>query len=114
MAEKLKINVSFPQYDKHIYDFIKSQPNPSAFVRKLVEAYMNGTMGNMMMQQAPNMNPLMFNQQLIYQQQQNVDQEVATDTNEEEVKVEEDIETGNFTPEYNNVDDLDKINELPF
>lgn len=46
--DKLKINVSFPKYDKYIYDYIKSQPNPSAFIRKLVEAHMNGTMVNYM------------------------------------------------------------------
>lgn len=38
---KLSINMSFPQYDKHIYDYIKAKPNPSAFIRKLVEAYIN-------------------------------------------------------------------------
>lgn len=44
MADKLKMNLSFPQYEKHIYDFVKSQPNPSAFIRKLIENYMNGNM----------------------------------------------------------------------
>ena len=46
--DKLKINVSFPRYDKYIYDYIKSQPNPSAFIRTLVEAYMRGNFDNHM------------------------------------------------------------------
>lgn len=52
MKNKLKMNLSFPKYEKDIYDFIKSQPNPSAFIRKLVEAYMNGTIDKFSAQQA--------------------------------------------------------------
>lgn len=112
MAEKLKINISFPQYDKHIYDFIKEQKNPSAFVRKLVEAYMNGTLGNMIMQQAINNPNMAFGFNPI-QPFQNREQEVAI--TEENDKKNNDVDTGEFTPEYKiDSKELDKINKLTF
>ena len=102
MAKKLTMNLSFPQYDKHIYDFVKSQPNPSAFIRKLVEAYMNGNM-TMGMQQPMN-NPFLMNNQAMMQ-----------NNLEEEQKVEEEevIEAGEFTPEFDSNVDFSKINDLP-
>ena len=102
MAKKLTMNLSFPQYDKHIYDFVKSQPNPSAFIRKLVEAYMNGNM-TMGMQQPMN-NPFLMNNQAMMQ-----------NNLEEEQKLEEEevIEAGEFTPEFDSNVDFSKINDLP-
>lgn len=111
MAEKLKINVSFPQYDRHIYDFIKSQPNPSAFIRKLVEAYMNGTTNIMMVQHQVSA-PMMFNQQFMHQQvvqQQIMNQE--QDDDEDEVKLEE-IDVGEFEADFDDFDGFDALNNL--
>ena len=104
MAKKLTMNLSFPQYDKHIYDFVKSQPNPSAFIRKLVEAYMNGNM-TMGMQQPMN-NPFLMNNQAMMQN--NLEEEQKLEEEEEEV-----IEAGEFTPEFDSNVDFSKINDLP-
>lgn len=109
--KKLKINVSFPKYDKHIYDFIKEQENPSAFVRKLVEAYMNGVLGNMMMQnQSVNIhyNHFKTHQPSIMAEEVVVDRVENVEDNE--------VSTGEFSLNYNqiNQDQLNQINDLPF
>ena len=107
MAEKkLKINISFPQYDKHIYDYIKAQPNPSAFVRKLVEAHMNGTLGNVFLS---NSNVAIPTIDKINQTQE----EVSVDE-EETIEKNNEVKTGQFTPDYKDVKDLDAIDDLPF
>ena len=116
MAKKLTMNLSFPQYDKHIYDFVKSQPNPSAFIRKLVEAYMNGNM-TMGMQQPMN-NPFLMNNQAMMQNYQAMmmmnNQAMMQNNLEEEQKLEEEvIEAGEFTPEFDSNVDFSKINDLP-
>lgn len=117
MAKKLTMNLSFPQYDKHIYDFVKSQPNPSAFIRKLVEAYMNGNM-TMGMQQPMNNQFLVNNQNMMQNYQAMMmmmnNQAMMQNNPEEDNQVEEEmIETGEFTPEFDNNMDFDKINDLP-
>ena len=98
--KKLKINVSFPQYDQYIYDFIKSQPNPSAFIRKLVEAYMNGTLGNQFLNNTMN----------------NIGNEVSIDKINTKKRKKDDLGTGQFKPKYENVErnEIEKINDLPF
>ena len=35
------LTINFNEYDKEIYDFIKSKNNASAFIRHLVSLYMN-------------------------------------------------------------------------
>lgn len=111
--KKLKINVSFPKYDKHIYDFIKEQENPSAFVRKLVEAYMNGVVGNLMLQnQNTNVN-LGFNH--LQPKQDVVEQEIVVDEVVEEA-VDEETKVGEFNLNYEKIseDQLDQLNNLNF
>lgn len=44
MAKQLRINISFPKYEKHIYDFLDQHDNASALVRQLVGAYMSGNL----------------------------------------------------------------------
>lgn len=92
MTKKYRINVSFPQYDKHIYDYIKSQDNPSAFIRKLVESQMNSTLGN-----------AFFN---------NTRKMVEEDSEEDEIVV-QDVATGKVSIEYE-ATDLDEILNLNF
>lgn len=44
MAKQLRINISFPKYEKHIYDYLDQHDNASALVRQLVGAYMSGNL----------------------------------------------------------------------
>lgn len=50
MSKKLKININFTEDNRHIYDFIKKQPNQSLFIRVLVEACMNGIISSEILQ----------------------------------------------------------------
>ena len=50
MSKKLKININFTKDNRHIYDFIKKQPNQSLFIRVLVEACMNGIISSEILQ----------------------------------------------------------------
>ena len=50
MSKKLKININFTEDNRHIYNFIKKQPNQSLFIRVLVEACMNGIISSEILQ----------------------------------------------------------------
>lgn len=69
MAKQLTKKISFPEYDKDLFDFLDNCNNASALVRRLLRAYISGVNIN-------NNNPIIASQENI------------TSNNEDESKIE--------------------------
>lgn len=100
--KRLRMTITFPEYEKELYEYIKSQKNSSALIRKLILAHMlsggetisisNGSdMGNNSLSQPTTQNNKMDIGKIIQERKENI-----KDTQEESLPKSEDNNDDNI------------------